>query len=253
MFRIDRIDPGNVAETLDAKGICVIDDFCSPAVLGKMQSFIHSLTKSLGNEYYSYAGIENMPDSPIVELARSGEFREKLLAACNVGMGHDYATQKEIYHVLRVMIGETGVERAHQYHFDAFSITALLPIITPTVPDLDNGHLLIYPNFRREYTGVFTNLLSKIRWQGKSARQKVQTEDFIEKRGRLKMVMKPGNLYLFWGTRCLHANERCDPASLRATALYHFGNPHFDSRILNGIRDFRNRNEAEQREVVEDG
>ena len=41
---------------------------------------------------------------------------------------------------------------------------------------------------------------------------------------RIKMV--PGNLYLFWGYRSVHTNEPCDPASIRATALFHYANPH---------------------------
>ncbi|HJE28492.1 MAG TPA: hypothetical protein K8U95_04800, partial [Pseudomonas nitrititolerans] len=44
---------------------------------------------------------------------------------------------------------------------------------------------------------------------------------------RLQLV--PGNLYLFWGYRTLHANEPCDPVSRRATAIFHYGDPHAGS------------------------
>jgi hypothetical protein len=46
---------------------------------------------------------------------------------------------------------------------------------------------------------------------------------------KLKQIrMVPGNLNLFWGYRSVHANEACDPDKIRATALFHFGDPHAD-------------------------
>ena len=39
-------------------------------------------------------------------------------------------------------------------------------------------------------------------------------------------LMKPGNVYLFWGYRSLHANLPVDPSYTRATLLYHFGDVH---------------------------
>ncbi len=39
-------------------------------------------------------------------------------------------------------------------------------------------------------------------------------------------LMKPGNIYLFWGYRSLHANLPVDPDYTRATMLYHFGDVH---------------------------
>jgi hypothetical protein len=46
-----------------------------------------------------------------------------------------------------------------------------------------------------------------------------------------KISMVPGNLYLFWGYRSIHANEACDLDKLRATALFHFGDPHINSKL----------------------
>ena len=57
---------------------------------------------------------------------------------------------------------------------------------------------------------------------------------FAVRRGWLRPIrlkLEPGNLYLFSGYRSLHANDECDPAMLRATALFHFGNPHHDSLL----------------------
>ncbi|CAM5498051.1 Phytanoyl-CoA dioxygenase OS=Stutzerimonas stutzeri OX=316 GN=CXK95_10520 PE=4 SV=1 [Stutzerimonas stutzeri] len=50
---------------------------------------------------------------------------------------------------------------------------------------------------------------------------------------RLRLV--PGNLYLFWGYRSLHANEPCNPAYRRATAIFHYGDPHAGSLLTSLI------------------
>jgi hypothetical protein len=48
--------------------------------------------------------------------------------------------------------------------------------------------------------------------------------------------MKPGNLYLFWGYRSIHTNEPCDPDKIRATALFHYVDPHIGSRLKRALR-----------------
>ena len=49
---------------------------------------------------------------------------------------------------------------------------------------------------------------------------------------KLKQIpMVPGNLYFFWGYRSVHGNEACHPDKIRATALFHFGSPHANSRL----------------------
>jgi hypothetical protein len=52
----------------------------------------------------------------------------------------------------------------------------------------------------------------------------------------ISIRMKPGSLYFFWGYRSVHTNEPCDPDKLRATALFHYGDPHQDSRTRALIR-----------------
>jgi len=60
----------------------------------------------------------------------------------------------------------------------------------------------------------------------------------------LKQIpMVPCNLYFFWGYRTVHANEACDPDKIRATALFHFGDPHANS----GLRRFTGRAKSRAR------
>jgi len=51
--------------------------------------------------------------------------------------------------------------------------------------------------------------------------------------------MQAGTICFFWGYRSIHTNEPCDPAKLRATALFHYGDPHLGSRARALIRRIR--------------
>ena len=48
--------------------------------------------------------------------------------------------------------------------------------------------------------------------------------------------MVPGNAYFFWGYQTIHSNEACDPEAVRATAIYHFANPHAASSFRSQVR-----------------
>jgi hypothetical protein len=61
--------------------------------------------------------------------------------------------------------------------------------------------------------------------------------------------MVPGNLYLFWGYRSVHANQACDPDKIRATALFHFGDPRTNSRL----RRFTGRAKSRAQSLTEAG
>jgi hypothetical protein len=64
----------------------------------------------------------------------------------------------------------------------------------------------------------------------------------VARRHKLNTVairLQPGTLYFFWGYRSIHTNEPCDADKLRATALFHYGDPHRDSRARAWIRGLR--------------
>jgi hypothetical protein len=60
--------------------------------------------------------------------------------------------------------------------------------------------------------------------------------------------MQPGDLYFFWGYQSLHGNEPCYASSVRATALFHFADPHENSALTRAIQAMRRRHESKIRE-----
>jgi hypothetical protein len=120
-------------------------------------------------------------------------------------------------------------------------VTALLPVIIPSQGSA--GHLVMAPNWRPVRSSYLFNLLDKIILDN-PATQYLLRLGFRSGLLKLKQIpMVPGNLYLFWGYRSVHANEACDPDKIRATALFHFGDPHANS----GLRRFTGRAKSRSR------
>ena len=92
------------------------------------------------------------------------------------------------------------------------------------------------------------NLVEKVLLQNRLARRIARaplTQRLLKAR---TLRMEPGDLYLFWGYQSLHGNEPCFPTSTRATALFHFADPHEDSTIVAAIQRWRSRHERKVRE-----
>jgi hypothetical protein len=79
-------------------------------------------------------------------------------------------------------------------------------------------------------SNVIFNVLEKAVMQNRLM-QKVMATKLMQRHLKAKVLrIKPGNVYFFRGYQSLHANEPCLPSSLRATALYHFGDPRETTR-----------------------
>ena len=148
------------------------------------------------------------------------------------------------FQVLRVVAGETGRGQPMLFHYDAYPITALVPIAIPQNPGEPCGDLVLYPRLRPICSNVLVNVLEKALMQNRLMRNVMASKPVraLFKAKLLRIV--PGNIYFFRGYQSLHANEPCHPSSLRATALYHFGDPHENNSLTEFIKRIRKRHEA---------
>ena len=161
------------------------------------------------------------------------------------------ASSDALFQVLRCLKGDSGQKESFRYHFDAYVVTALVPIEIPKSGRW-RGDLLMYPNIRRVCSSVIVNLLEKALAQNRGTQSLLSTSLVRRIFPPRKLRMTPGNVYFFWGYRCLHANEPCEPDKLRATALFHFGNPHAGSRLTRFIETRRAHREARVEERARD-
>ncbi|WP_150304684.1 hypothetical protein [Pseudomonas saliphila] len=227
------IDAGVVsrlASDIESNGYAVVQNFFSPEQLELAREYIRSETSKHHQEYFSIHGVEAMEGSLLANLSASTTFRQFLADLYEKATGAQPSNAERIFPVIRCLQGKSGLKESHFYHFDATAVTALAPVFIPTEGE-HCGDLIMFPNMRPLRSSAVVNIMEKAILHN-TLSQKLTA--MAVKRGVLKPItikLVPGNLYLFWGYRSLHSNDQCNPEHLRATGLYHFGNPHRDSSL----------------------
>jgi hypothetical protein len=215
----------NLALEIERTGFAVLPNYLAPEALEALQTFVRQAVAKAGGEY---AGIDakDVARTLLAKLPEAAEFAGLLRRLYEHGTGRA-APDQGIYRVLRCLTGRTALKQCFIFHYDSYVVTLLLPILIPTGGR--RGDLIMAPRRRTIRPSYELNLLDKLLIDNKLTQ-------FILRRLLLSGVLKvrrvemvPGNLYMFWGYRTLHANEPCDPTDIRSTALFHFGDPHGES------------------------
>ena len=161
-----------------------------------------------GGEYVVFTGQETVAGTLLDKLPASPAFVDLLHRVYEQGSAHA-APNQSLYHVLRCLKGKSGLKHAFCFHYDSYVVTALLPVIIPAQGSA--GHLVMAPNWRPVRSLYLFNLLDKIILDN-PATQFLLRHAFRSGLLKLKQIrMIPGNLYLFWGYRSVHANSHAIP------------------------------------------
>jgi hypothetical protein len=214
-----------IAAEMEKSGFSMVKNFLSADELAEARIHVSREVKKSDGQFFAIHGCEVMEGSFLGSLGTSLEFKKMLTDLYALGTGLTPSATEGVFPVIRCMQGSSGRRQSHFYHFDATVVTALLPLFIPT-GEQHCGDLISFPNIRPVRSSAFINLIEKGILHNRLS-QKITA--FAVKCRLLKpliLKLEPGNLYFFWGYRSLHANDYCDPGSLRATALYHFGDPH---------------------------
>ena len=213
---------------MNRKGFGVLPGYVQSEDLARLRSFVEDAVSAAGEQYVSFIGEEPVRGTLLQALSNSPAFAGLLRQVYELGAGVP-APDQSLYQVLRCLKGKSGLKHALLFHYDSYVVTALLPVIIPT--EGLTGKLVIAPNVRPIRSSYLFNLIDKIILDNSVTQFFLRT---VYRRDLLKLQqisMVPGNLYFFWGYRSVHGNEACDPDKIRATALFHFGDPHANSRL----------------------
>lgn len=213
---------------IEHTGFAVLPDYLPAEDLAGLQAFVRQAVERSGGEYTVFNGKTAVAGTLLADLPEDAGFAS-LLRRLYEGVMRQAAPAQAIYQVLRCLAGESGLPESLIFHYDSYVVTLLLPILIPTQGK--RGHLVMAPNLRRVRPSYVLNLLDKLVIDNRLT-QFLLRRLFMAGLLKLKRVeMVPGNLYVFWGYRSLHTNEPCDPQNIRATALFHFGDPHGASNL----------------------
>ncbi len=234
---IPRSEVNSLVQSLEDHGFAVINDYVSQTELSELHSFAQDQINANGGQYVDIRTLEGIRGTSVADIAKSSKFVNLCKKLSDAGLGRN-SDAFDLYHVVRLVKGSTGRKVAGVFHYDSFTLTIVLPIV---VPKDGSGGLLILGNTRRIRKWYIFNLLDKMIVLNRFTQKWLYWRS--RRKGRLmRLALKPGNLYVFWGYRTLHAQEPTDPNDLRATAIFHYGDPHTNSRLRNFIRNRRDLN-----------
>jgi hypothetical protein len=219
---------GVLAKQITSNGFAVIKDFVRPSDLKEAQAFVSRAVERNGGEYAAFTGtddlkglfLENLPNDPaFVDLCRQ-------IYECET---KQVAPEASFYQILRCLSGSGAKAHSMRFHFDSYVLTALIPIL---IPDHGSpGRLIILPNTRRIRRTYLANVIDKLLFDNKVSQKLLHIAYRLGTKKMIRLDLKPGDLYFFWGYKSLHTNEPCEADTIRATALLHYADPHAQSRL----------------------
>jgi len=226
MFNIKNSDQlvQDVIDNLNSSGFHCLENVIDVNLQKEFSEGVINLIESKGKRYFSLNNVIAEKDLPYKVLSENDEFTSFLTSLSSAALNREISKSDSLS-VLRVVTGKKSETQSFKFHYDAYSLTALIPIIIPDGPLAKSGHLVAFPNLRKFRSIFLINLLEKIFFQNIFMRKLFSKLVMLNLEKHL-YLMKPGNVYLFWGYRSLHANLNVDPSYTRATLLYHFGDVH---------------------------
>ncbi|MFD1802531.1 hypothetical protein ACFSFZ_10035 [Mixta tenebrionis] len=237
MSLITGIDPHSVPrliQDIETQGYAVVEKAVTEEGLARFRQWIEEVSFGAGQRYQAIFGdVEKIDRTPLADLSENADFRQLMRMMAEKTLQRSLADQS-VLAVLRCVQGESGKRKSNAFHYDASAITMLLPIEIPQ-QGAARGDLLLFPNLRRFRTSVLLNVLEKTLMQNGLSRRLLSWAIKQRLVKPLTLHLQPGNLYFFYGYRSFHANDACDPAFRRATALFHFGDPHYGSLLTRSI------------------
>lgn len=229
ILKLPNISDGDVkqlAQEIERSGIAVIPSYIDDITLTRLRKMVAGIVDRNRGEYAVLTGKTEIAETLLERIGEAPDFLHLMHRLYENGRGRA-APAQSLYQVLRCLSGTSGLPHAYFFHYDSYVVTALLPIIIPQ--EGLTGELLMKPNHRRVRNSYLINLIDKLLVDNKFAQKYFRRQTESSQSSFTKVRIVPGNLYLFWGYRSLHANAPCDPKMIRATALFHFGDPHADS------------------------
>ncbi len=220
---MSRGDLAALVRDIDTRGYACIPGYVPREDLDAMRSFVGKAVAGAGDRYVGFTGPSAVVGSTLDILASDPAFHRLMGGLYEAATGKP-APPPEFLQVLRCLTGKAAMEHSYRFHYDSYLVTALVPIEIPTSGL--SGDLVMIPGTRPVRRSYARNVLDKLLLDNRV------TQRFLRRlllRGNHRFVRlrpEPGNLYLFWGYRSVHTNEPCDPDKVRATALFHYANPH---------------------------
>ena len=232
---ISNFEADRIATEINQQGYGILRNFVSEAELAPVRAIARAVLSESGGEYAWWVGAEAFSGTVLSELSHSVAFKG-LCRHLFQRVAGDTMVEDNFFQTFRCLNGDTGQSRRHFYafHYDGFILTTILPIAIPE--NAPHGDLVIFPNTRRIRQWYVSSLVESNFVRLAPIQLLLRMLARHRKLNTVTVRLKPGDLYFIWGYQSLHANEPCARDTLRATAIFQYGNPHQHSRFSAAIR-----------------
>ncbi len=229
----------DINKSFDKKGYAKIENFIDDRIFTDIRNFLKKECQKLNKNNFSFDNSNKIDH--LEKILKNDKFKKiylGLLEKSNINKCN------EEYYVIGIREGRKSKNKI-LYHFDAYYLTILFPILIPK--NNDNGKLHIFPRWRNIQKYELVNFIQKILIQNPVTR-KIINFNFIKKLLNMKEVdLNTKYIYFFQGYRSVHGVGR-HTSDLRSTAVFHFHNPHKDKYINNFIKN----KHIKEREKIKD-
>jgi hypothetical protein len=223
----------SLVRDIERSGYGFVAQYITADDLELLRRFVRDAVAAAGDSYIALNGYAPVANTVLGKIADSPALKHICRRAYELATSKS-APDQAYYQVLRCLTGDAGRKHSMVFHFDSYVITVLLPIEVPA--GKENGELILLPNFRRIRQWYLTNLIDKALLDNKLTQWVLRVLSKLHPAGFVRIAMTPGDLYFFWGYRSIHTNAPCDADKIRATALFHYADPHQDSSLKKFLR-----------------
>ncbi|WP_213769829.1 hypothetical protein [Bradyrhizobium sp. dw_78] len=223
----------SLVQDIERDGYAVLTQYISQADLDALLRFVRDAVAAAGNRYVALSGPEPVAETVLGKMTESPTLKQ-LCARIYESATSRPAPDQPYYQILRCLTGDFGRKHSMNFHFDSYVLTLLLPIEVPA--GNDSGELIVLPNVRSVRRWYAANLIDKVLLDNPMTQRILRAMAKLHPERFVRIPMVPANLYFFWGYRSIHTNAPCDADKIRATALFHYGDPHHDSKLKKWLR-----------------
>lgn len=234
--RIPDEEVARIAADMNREGYGILSNYVEEEELKPLRSIANAAVRMSGGEYVCFTGPDALAGTVLSQLPQSTAFKDLCRRLYELAVS-ETAPEVEFYQIFRCLHGATGARHSYRFHYNSYVLTALLPVEIPK--EGLRGDLLVIPGTRRIRRWYLSNILDKLIVHNKIAQTFLRMVTRRRSLNTVAIEMQPGNMYFFWGYCSVHTNEPCDPDKLRATALFHYGDPHRNSKVRALIRNAR--------------
>lgn len=218
----------DLVTSIDSRGYAVVSQYVKPSEIDALRVFVEDAVQKSGGNYVSFTGYQPLMGTVLERMAKSPSFRRLCTKTYERATGIP-APDQPYYQIARCLSGQSGQKHSLRFHYDSYVLTVLLPIHVPH--GQNSGDLVVLPNVRKVRSSYALNLIDKIIIDNPLTQTVLRALIRKPSPRLVRIKMNPGDLYLFWGYRSVHTNEPCDPDKIRATALFHYVDPHSESSL----------------------